>query len=52
MPESDFSCSKGKSTYSGIVLPKIERDEAKYFAKMSTVAVDNNLYNKIVNKYK
>jgi len=52
MPGDDFSNSKGKSTYSGIVLPKIEKDEAKYFAKMSTVAIDNNLYNKIIQKYK
>lgn len=52
MPGDDFSNSKGKSTYSGIVLPKIEKDEAKYFAKMSTVAIDNNLYNKIAQKYK
>ncbi len=52
MPRVDFSNSNGISTYPGIVLPKIQKDEDMFFAKMAATPIDNNLYNKILQKYK
>lgn len=52
MPNVDFTNIKCKITYSGIVLPKIVRDESKFFTKMSSFKIDNKLYNKILQKYR
>ena len=52
MPNKEFLNNKGNSTYSGIVLPKIDIDEALYFREMSKIKIDNTLYDKILLKYK
>lgn len=52
MPNKDFINSKGKSTYKGIVLPKLERINDKYFDIISKKMLDDELYNKILAKYK
>ncbi len=52
MPSKNFKNHKGSSTYSGIVIPKIERDELNFFKKMSAIKIDNCLYNKVSQKYK
>jgi hypothetical protein len=52
MPNKDFTNSKGKSSYSGIVLPKLEIIKDKYFSTISKNRVDDKLYNKILLKYK
>ena len=52
MPNVDFTNIKCKITYSGIVLPKIVIDQSKFFTKMSSLKIDNKLYNKILQKYR
>lgn len=52
MPNKDFFNSGGKSTYSGVVLPKIEKINSKYSENMAQIKIDNVLYNKIVQKNK
>jgi len=52
MPNKEFTCVKGKSTYAGIVMPEFRIIKDKYFKTISTIKLDDTSYNKICKEYK
>lgn len=52
MPNEEFVNRGGKSTYLGVVLPKVEIDQEKYFDAMSIKTPENCDYNSLYKRYK